>query len=307
MFRTVVIVIALLILFGMGNVFAGKIIGKRLNYQIVVPDNPTKIHSFAASELKKFLAKNYSKSIVLNGKTDKITFFVGFSGDAMLAEFDKMPPMKGKFGIFRKDAKILFFGDDYKGLDPVKTNRFIAGSLSAVYCFLTKYVGIKFYLPGDKGYKLSPEKQLVFKATNDIPKPSFEVRGIYQSNKEFSQKELTIFARRNLCNIPFWSKFDLYYVFWKKWKKRFWKTNPDYFMQRNGKLVATRYPLHVPCFNIPAVQRQAAADIIKAINRKPSIRVVRLFCDAPINQCHCPRCKVAPERGYCGKDRDQGE
>jgi Domain of unknown function (DUF4838) len=307
MFRVFSKIFLLFIFFSVVNVFAGKVFEERLNYKIITPDNPTKVQSFAASELKKILKKSYARSIVLNGKTDKITFYVGFSGDAILAGFDKIPDMKGKFGIFRKDSNFLFFGEDYKNLDPVNNPHYIAGTLSSVYYFLTKYTGTKFYFPGEKGYALSPENQLLFKGTVDIPKPSFEVRGITSSTKEFTSKELNIFTRSNLCNIPFWSKKDLYYVFMYKWKKRFWKTHPDYFMQRDGKTVSQIYPLHVPCFSNPAVIRQAAADIVSAINRKPSIRVVRMFCDAPVNQCSCPRCSAAPERRYCGKDVKQGE
>jgi len=308
MFKIFSKVVLLIMFFAAINVLAGKVFENRLNYQIILPDNPTKVQRFAASELKKILGRTYAKAIVLNGKTDEITFFVGFSGNAVIAGFTNVPPMKGKFGVFRKDSKFLFFGEDHKNLDPVSSRYNSAGTLSAVHYFLKKYVGTNFYFPGDKGYSLSLESQLVFKGATDIPKPSFEVRGVYHSSREFSRKELNIFARRNLCNIPFWGKADYsYYYYPEKWKKRFWKTHPDYFMQRNGKPVCGKYPLHVPCFNNPAVIKQTAADIISAINRKPSIRVVRMFCDAPINQCHCARCKAAPERRYCGKDMNQGE
>jgi hypothetical protein len=292
----------LLILLQCTSVYADSVFHKRLNYQIIIPDNPTEVQKFAASELKYFLDLTYSAPLSLNGKTDSIIFMVGFPESAIMAGFTDVPAMRGRFGVFRKNSTFLFFGEDYKNLDPVKTPNYNAGTLSAVYYFLIKYAGTGFYLPGDKGYSITPNCPIVFDKAMDIPAPTFECRGFSTAAKEFSGQEMNIFFRRSLCHIPFWGKPDLAYYFIEKWKKRFWSTHPEYFMIRDGKRINESYPFHVPCFSNPDVVRQAAADIVGEINRNPALEVVRMFCDAPVKLCQCARCAASKERGMTGQD-----
>jgi hypothetical protein len=289
------------------NVLGGKVFFKNSNYRIIVPLNATKVEKFAATELQKFLGATYDGVITLNGQTSQVTFMIGFPSEAITAGFAGIKPLNDKFGVFRVKTNILFAGDDRKDLDPAENRFYQAGTLSAVYYFLNKYAGVNFYFPGEKGYSVSKNKPLDFKAKSDAPEPTFVVRGFYTMTKEYSSKDMNIFFRRSLCNLPFWSKNDLYYIFMYNWKKRFWKTHPEYFMLRDGKRINARYPWHAPCLSNPDVIRQTAADIVEAINRNPKIEVVRIFCDAPINQCHCPGCKASRERKYCGRDTRVGE
>jgi Domain of unknown function (DUF4838) len=301
-----------LVVFGLmltmaGKIFAGKIFTARLNYRVMLQDNPTEVQKFAAAELKKFLNEAYSEQIKLNGEPADLTFMIGFPAEAMLAGFTDIPSLKDRFGIFRRGTILLFYGDDRPDLDPVKTYKYRAGTLAAVHYFINRYLKVKFYFPGKAGYALTKNLPLDFKGSFDIPKPTFEVRGTALRNKSFNAEESNIFFRRSLGNIPYWSKYDLYYIYWKNWKKRFAKTHPEYFSLHNGKRISEIYPRHVPCFSNPEVLKQTAADIIGAINRNPEIKTVRVFCDAPISLCSCKLCLAAAERPYCGGDTANGE
>ncbi len=289
------------------ELFAGQLFNERLNYKIIIQDNPTKVQTLAATELAKFLTETYSKAISLNGNKRPLTFMVGFPKEAMLVGFDKVPAMTDNFGIFRNETNFLFYGADRHGLDPRKTYKYKSGTLSAVYYFISHYLHTEFYFPGKKGYTVSKNQPLTFKANRDIPKPTFEVRGIALYSKEYSQDDLNIFFRRSLGNNPYWSKYDYYYVFWQKWQKRFSKTHPEYFSLHDGKRVSEKYPRHVPCFSNQNALRQVAADIIGEINRQPEIETVRVFCDAPISLCNCKKCLAAKERPFCGGDIKNGE
>jgi hypothetical protein len=154
---------------------------------------------------------------------------------------------------------------------------------------------------------LSKNLPVLFAEKSDIPSPSFDLRGFSLKSKEFTSEEMKIFFRRSLCCIPAWGHQGLYYIFMYNWKKRFWTTNPEYFMMRDGKRVSEKYPLHIPCLSNPDVIKQTAADIIEKINAKPSIQTVKIFCDAPIYQCQCSRCKASKERKLAGHDEDSGE
>ena len=290
-----------------GQLIAGQLFSERLNYKIIIQDNPTKIHTFAATELDKFLTEIYSAPILLNGKKLPLTFMIGFPQEAMLVGFNKIPAMTNNFGIFRHQTNFLFYGADRQGLEPRKTYMYQSGTLSAVYYFINHYLHTEFYFPGKKGYSVSHNQPLEFKTSIDIPKPTFEVRGIALYTKEYNQDDLNIFFRRSLGNNPYWSKYDYYYIFWKKWQKRFAQTHPEYFSLHNGKRVSEKYPRHVPCFSNQAALHQVAADIIGEINRRPEIETVRVFCDAPISLCNCKKCLTAKERPFCGGDIKNGE
>ena len=83
---------------------ADSIFHKRLNYQIIIPDNPTEVQKFAASELKTFLDMTYSVPLVLNGRTDPVSFMIGFPESAIMAGFTDIPEMTNRFGDFRKQT-----------------------------------------------------------------------------------------------------------------------------------------------------------------------------------------------------------
>jgi hypothetical protein len=305
MFKLICLVVIITI--SNSELIAGQLFNKRLNYKIIIQDNPTKIQTFAATELDKFLTETYSKPILLNGKNLPLTFMIGFPQEAMLVGFDKIPTMTNKFGIFRQQTNFLFYGADRQALNPRQTYKYQSGTLSAVYYFINHYLHTEFYFPGNKGYLISRNQPLEFKTNIAIPKPTFEVRGIALYTKEYSQGDLNIFFRRSLGNNPYWSKYDYYYIFWKKWQKRFSKTHPEYFSLHNGKRVSENYPRHAPCFSNQNALHQVAADIIGEINRHPEIETVRVFCDAPISLCNCKKCLDAKERPFCGGDIQNGE
>ncbi|OGV56762.1 MAG: hypothetical protein A2017_09865 [Lentisphaerae bacterium GWF2_44_16] len=289
------------------SLYGGQVLQERLNYKIILPDNSSATCKFAGHELKDFLEKTYSTPLKLNGETGPVTFFVGISSEAVMHGFTDLPDMSGKFGVFHKKRGILFHGFDDKDVNPEESFYDYAGTLLSVYYFLNKYTGTAFYFPGEAGYSITKEKEIAFKEISDIPEPSYTIRGFSLMTKEFSQKELNVFSRRMLCCIPAWGHQNYYYIFMNNWKKRFWDTHSEYFMLRDGKRVSEKYPLHIPCLTNPDVIRQTAADVIEEINKKPNIKTVRLFCDAPIYQCQCEKCTKSPERKLAGVDVNSGE
>lgn len=289
------------------NLLAEKIIEQRLNYQIILPNNPTKVQCFAADELKRFLHETYSRPIKLNGTTTDLTFVVGTSAVEVNSAFIKLSAMKKRFGIFRHENRFLFTGDDFPGLNPTSTPRRQAGTLTAVYYFLNKYVGVNFFFPGKTGYTLAPNKTIKFTVMEDIPSPSFTVRSVSMQNQGYSKQESTLFFRRLLGNLPYWSRHDYYYTFLYKWQKRFAKKHPEYFGLYAGKRVSKKYPFHVPCFSNPAVMKQVTDDIVALIKANSSIKTIRIFADCPIQFCQCEKCLALPERKYIKETKQNGE
>ena len=286
---------------------ATQVLQQRLNYQIIVPDSPTQAQRLAASELKKFLKLIYSKPIIFNGKNNKLKFFIGSDNKKQYQNFKKLPVKPSQFGILRQQNSFLLTGYDAPGVKPDKSYRHSAGTCTAVYYFLTKYLGVNFYFPGDNGYAVSKNRPLNFTVDSDIPQPTFTVRGISTGINGYTSVEGIIFFRRLLGNIPFWAKHDLYYLYLYKWKKRFESSHPEYLGLYKGKRYSGKYPYCLPCFSNPAVIKQSAADINAAIKANPHIRTVRIFADCPFQFCQCKKCKSMPERKYIGETKENGE
>ena len=271
---------------------------KRLNYKIILPDNPTQTQKLAGEELKAFLNANYTKAIVVNGIKEQLTFFIGASAEAAQYGLVSALPEGCEFGIFRQTNNFLFLGKD-DNIDPQKSLRGSAGTLLSVYYFLKKYAGIKFFLPGKKGFALNKNQEIKFRENIDIPEPSFSVRGMYLNASGYTREEMTLFARRQLCAVPNWATPQRRYMM-LNWHKRFAQSNPEYFALVKGKRDG-KYPNHIPCTSNPAVIKQVAADIVKIFNQNRSIDTIGLFCDGPLHPCQCKKCLNSREYKICNE------
>ena len=65
---------------------------------------------------------------------------------------------KTLFEVSRNKRKFIFSGYDTINSSPEITYRGTTGTLSAVYYFLNKYVGITFFFPGKNGYQFTKNR-----------------------------------------------------------------------------------------------------------------------------------------------------
>lgn len=266
------------------------------NIRIVTAEKASGIEKSAAGELSRHLGKIYSSPAEINGqKAGTATFYVGLSPEAVAAGFINLPAgenLPGKFGVFRRGNNFLFYGYDTPNGD-IYTLKHNCGTLLAVEYFLQKYLNVKFFLPGDEGVKYTRDCAIIFPAMQDLPKPSYESRGFQSAGKNVDKKSMMLFFRRRLGQVPEWSIRDYYYQIYNKWNKRF-KDKPEMFALHNNKRINAKYPLHFPCTSNPAVVKQVIDDVRYVIKKRPSTKVIRFFCDAPVKGCECAECTGSP-------------
>ena len=266
------------------------------NIRIVTAEKASGIEKSAAGELSRHLGKIYSSPAEINGqKAETATFYVGLSPEAVAAGFINLPAgenLPGKFGVFRRGNNFLFYGYDTPNGD-IYTLKHNCGTLLAVEYFLQKYLNVKFFLPGDEGVKYTRDCAIIFPAMQDLPKPSYESRGFQSAGKNVDKKSMMLFFRRRLGQVPEWSIRDYYYQIYNKWNKRF-KDKPEMFALHNNKRINAKYPLHFPCTSNPAVVKQVIDDVRYVIKKRPSTKVIRFFCDAPVKGCECAECTGSP-------------
>ena len=263
------------------------------NWVIVTGEKLSAIEKTAAEELKLHLEKTFTAPVKLNGAVpQKIRFFVGATDEAKKANFSKVTPagdLPGKFGIVRSNNDFLFYGYDTAN-GSAFVSRHSCGTLIAVEYFAQKYLQAKFFLPGAAGSKYALNPEIKFTGAVDAPKPAYEVRGFQSVAKGVKADEMMLLYRRRLGMVPEWSVRDYYYTFLNKWNKRF-KDKPEMFGLYGGKRINTIYPRHFPCTSNPAVLKQVVEDLNKELAKKPSIKVIRFFSDAPVRSCGCDNCR----------------
>jgi len=153
---------------------------------IVVPAKPSKTGAFAASELQTYVKKVSGAELPIltePGGAAKTLVFVG-EGEATRAlgfSAADLPPE----GFLIKTAgnKLALLGVDKsftsatgETVDDPLHPRVQAGTLMAVYCFVERYLGVRWLWPGDGGEAVRPKDTLIFGRIDYEAHPRWPVR-----------------------------------------------------------------------------------------------------------------------------------
>lgn len=269
-----------------------------LNYRVIRPEIPSAVEKLAAAELETFLAKAFTRPLMLDGTDEPVTFYVGYSPAAGQAGFSRPTFSDGEFMVARNGRAILAAGYDDAGSPLVWSNA--AGTLSAVYYLLDRYLGFEFYFPTDAGVAVPRNPPMLLKEGEDRPHPSFAVRGFSCDGDGVSHEDGLLFQRRLLCAAPAWMRNTQSYTF-ANWKDRFWTTHPEYFAEAGGEKVFHQWLNSNPCFSSEAAVRQVAEDVVGRFAGNPGLSCVTLFDDIPYCPCLCARCVASEARRRGGE------
>lgn len=209
--------------------------------EIVIP-RKTPLLSFAAKELEYFLREsgNVASSIVTKPTPGAFALILGDHPLARAAGLDvKKLPSEG-FYIKRKGKRIFLLGYDDPDANPWRNRwrmRMKRGTLSAVYDFLERFAGVRFYFPGEMGTLIPRKKALELPENIDImDRPDLIIRENYSGHKSrwyeknkymgnLTGENLNFLRQRySVSPIPFGhglAYLDLI--------KRFGATHPEYF------------------------------------------------------------------------------
>jgi len=140
--------------------------------EIVVPvSNP--VLKFAAAELQRFLKQSagISAPILKKESGKKIALVLGDNALSQKAGLNVKKLASEGFYIKRVGNRIFLAGFDDPAADPQK-NRWRMwiqrGTLTAVYDFLERFAGVRFYFPGEMGTVVPKRSGLVLPEKIDI-------------------------------------------------------------------------------------------------------------------------------------------
>ena len=150
----------------------------------IVTDNPAPVVQFAATEMQTFLkqATGIKFPIVSKVSGKHLALIIGDGPSARAAGLDvKKLPEEG-FYIVRKGKKVFLAGVDDVRKHPALNNwqqTYRRSSLTAVYDFLERFAGIRFYFPGPG--TVVPEKDALYlpEKINILERPDMPSRSYY--------------------------------------------------------------------------------------------------------------------------------
>lgn len=156
--------------------------------EIVVPVT-NRVLAFAAAELQHFLKQGagINAPVVKAPTGGKIALILGDNALSRAAGMDVKKLATEGFFIKRSGNHIFLLGEDDPDADPRK-NRWRMwmkrGTLTAVYDFLERFAGVRFYFPGEMGTVVPRSKGLKLPAVIDIiDRPDLVTRENYSGPK----------------------------------------------------------------------------------------------------------------------------
>lgn len=297
------------------------------NTVIVVEPTASKVTKFAAKELREFLSQILGKKIPVSAKPGKgVNLYVGLGKFAAKKGLNGKDLARDGFFIKRYGKDICIAGRDDPKADSERLIRTSGvwgmqherASVFAVYDFLERFAGVRFYFPGELGTIVPKKAALKLPQIDIVEKPDFIKRtyssfydGEYFEGKNRKAivnpyKNLNLYRRRASTRvIPCCHGLEHGYNL----AGRFFKTHPEYFaLTKFGK----RHPKHL-CWSSPVVE-ELYQDIKAYLTGRPASergigkrwhfayfidKYVDIFPSDGMVLCECAKCKAAyePERG----------
>ncbi|MCF6176465.1 MAG: DUF4838 domain-containing protein [Victivallaceae bacterium] len=224
----------------------------RINTEIVVPNDATKLARFAAVELQQILTESFGGKVAIVSKSTsgKIAIILGDNKLSRAAGIEIKQLSRDSFIIRTVGKNIYIVGIDDRKVNPMKAMKgsiwslyYQRATLFGVYDFLERFIGVKFYFPGKIGTIIPEHRTLKIADRIDITdRPDYTIRKFstysgkwYEGNlksRNFPGKNLNYYRlRMETRYIP-----NNHGMARLGYLERFGKTHPEYFaLMKNGR------------------------------------------------------------------------
>lgn len=253
----------------------------QLHARIVLGSASDPVARFAAEELQKFLAQSIGQPVPLVDKPSSqgVNLMVGRSSWSKKIGLSVEQLPRDGFYIHVRDNNVFLLGRDDPSVDIHNVlekgewaQYFERGTLFAVYDFLERFVGVRFYFPGSLGTVVQSQKDLTLKRIELMERPDMTVRRTTLSSGQWYDPSLNAKQRRRQSNLNrYRMRFETQYlpsnhgVTRLGLLERFGKSHPEYFtLMSNGKrdnrsdIASIIHPGHL-CYS-SGIKQQIVAD-----------------------------------------------
>ncbi|MCD6220629.1 DUF4838 domain-containing protein [bacterium] len=307
-------------LFGIGLLFILELpvesmeINSQTDYTIVIGREVSPIAKFAAEELQHYLKKIVSRTFPIKKDTysfsssDKL-ILVGKSKytKSLEEEVDKLYP-EG-FIIKTKGNNLFLLGEDLaKEVDfshpiPFSVGASHKGTLFAVYEFLEKYCGVRWFWPGESGEIIPKKKNICLGEIHIKEKPDFISRNFWWCGVRLSPKLAKAWALWQMRALRQGYGFELGFRggWGHSWGcylegNKYYKEHPEYYALIGGsrKPLVGKNPMDLRnqiCTSNPEVVK-LFVEKIRKMYEPTSKAVVSISPNDGGGFCECANCKA---------------
>ena len=214
---------------------------KKNNAEIITGKSPCSTVRYAANELQKYieLSTGVTIPIVVKSAKNKVAIYIGDSPNAKTAGIDVNKLPRDAFIIKTNgNNEIYITGKDNmsgKVENSTGNGSYERATLNGVYEFLERFVGCRFYFPGEIGTIVPKHKNLSVNGIDLYEEPDYLVRNIYIGSTRLSDDidkkkrskfmiEFRLQQRKESKTIPCCHGLSR-----RKIAKRYGKSHPEYF------------------------------------------------------------------------------
>jgi Domain of unknown function (DUF4838)/Glycosyl hydrolases family 2, sugar binding domain len=299
--------------------------GEKATISIVIKHNAPEVVKFAAGELQNYLKKisgkefpvvtddkDVSGQLIMVGQskyTDKLSIRKNFSAESFI--------------IKSVGNNLVLIGDDLdkgKGaILPFDYRSAHKGSLYAVYTFLEKYFGTRWFWPGSEGEVVPKRARITIPRNIDIyEEPAFLWRYCWFviATDKYPAKvkdwDIPIWSMRNKMGLAIGSPWSFSHSWGRYLTDKYFADHPEYYALINGKRTLIKHKGNKlmgwqVCTTNPDVIR-IFVDRIRKRNKPTADTIVSISPNDGLGFCECEKCKAldhpelyGPEEGYKGQ------
>jgi len=294
----------------------------KVNLSILIGKGAATIEKFAVLELQKYLKKVGGVKVPIVEQHEP-----GTNSAILLGQPETNPAVKKIVGSTLADLPqdSLLIKSANENL--ILTGKGERGVLYSVYTFLEKYVGCKWYAPGEEGELIPQLKTLELEDIEDVESPDFSYRGMmthYDNTRDIiewidwmGKQKMNYF----MIWLSAWDKvkegimgevkkrgmqLDIGHHTFFCWlsPKDYFAEHPEYFCLKDGE---RRFSpegreqagagSYQPCTTNPAVARIMSENIKEFIRNNPEIKIIGLWPNDIPEWCECEKCVAFDTQG----------
>lgn len=265
----------------------------KTDYRIYVAPDATPAEKNAAAEFQKYWKLATGTGIAVSGKyTGNRQILIGLSQEAQKL----LPGIDLK--SLNNDEIIIAFAKDMLILCGERPR----GTLYAVYEFMKKYMGIRFWTAKEESVPKSetiamPEKIFRYAPPVKVRLPYF--RSLLE-NPDFAAK-MHCFGP-NYTSSPEWGGNHVNLIGpWHTFDRflpasQYLKSNPEYFSLRDGKRTGGQFQGQL-CLSNPELRQKFLEIVREELRKNPDAKVISVSQNDNDNYCQCPECEKIDKAG----------
>lgn len=256
--------------------------GQQVNlerFRIITPARPSPAEQKAAAELQKYLEIISGVKLGITDDQEKMKtceFVIG-SSNRVPESIDLVKTDPDGFIIRNFGTRIVLAGGSHKG------------SLYAVYTFLEKYLGCRFYAPDAE--TIPVQKDIRLPELNYTGHPAFKDREVFYTVMEDKD-----FLDKSRCDLMAWGSSRN----WGLWvhtmfrlvpPEQYFKPHPEYYALFGGERRKTQL-----CLSNPDVLKLTVDTLRKMMQANPEAKYWSVSQMDTYGNCECPECSAVNAR-----------